>query len=429
MSRGKAEMTTGTTEQVGQVGKVGQAAPAAAETGDRLEPLVFALTGEEAELVSAASSVVPVLSANAEKADATRRLPGEDIAALRAAGLFRLSTPREYGGYEAGARAVTAIAAELGRGCGSVGWVLAVYYAAGIGARMFPDKVQDRVWGKDPDATVCGSSAGAVSAQPVDGGYLLSGRWGWASGALHASWAILDIVVGGEGPSPDRGIALVAMDELSIEDTWHMAGMRGTGSETIAAESLFVPQEQVLLRSRMAGGPTAERRTGAPVRVPTPDALMGALAGPVLGMGMALYDHVVAKLTDGRPLVSAARLHARAVDAPGVQANVADAAMLIDSAILQAARSARAVDQAVAAGTRLPPLTAARIRMDAGFAARQIRRAADKLLDVGGAGRFAESSPAQRIWRDLGTATRHPAFVTEIDRERYARLLLGLDGK
>ena len=423
MSREEAAMTTATTPQVGQP------APAAAEASDRLEPLVSGLTVEEAELVSAASSVAPVLSANAEKADATRRLPDEDITALREAGLLRLSTPREYGGYEAGACAVTAIAAELGRGCGSAGWVLAVYYAAGIGARMFPAEVRDRLWGQDPDATVCGSSAGAVPARPVDGGYRLSGRWGWASGALHASWAILDIVVGSEGPSLDRGIALVSMDELSIEDTWHMAGMRGTGSDTIAAEGLFVPREQILLRSQMAAGPTAGGRTGAPARVPTPDALMGALAGPVLGMGMALYDHVVEKLADGRPLVSAARLHARAVDAPGVQANVADAAMLIDSAVLQAARSARAVDRAVGTGARLAPIAAARIRMDAGFAARQVRRAADKLLDVGGASRFAESSPAQRIWRDLGTATRHPAFVTEIDRERYARLLLGLDGR
>jgi alkylation response protein AidB-like acyl-CoA dehydrogenase len=142
-------------------------------------------------------------------------------------------------------------------------------------------------------------------------------------------------------------------------------------------------------------------------------------------MGMAVYDQTVEELTGGRPLVSGARLHTRAVDAPGVQANVADAAMLIDSAILQAARSARAVDLATRTGARMTPLATARIRMDAGFAARQVRQAVDKLLDVGGASRFAESSPAQRIWRDLGTATRHPAFITEIDRERYAQLLLG----
>jgi alkylation response protein AidB-like acyl-CoA dehydrogenase len=250
-----------------------------------------------------------------------------------------------------------------------------------------------------------------------------------ASGAHHASWAILDIVAGAEGSSPDRGVALVPISELSIEDTWHMAGMRGTGSDTLVADEVFVPGERVMLLSRAAAASRPAQDTQALARVPMPQGLMGALAGPVLGMGMAVYDHIVEKLTDGKPLISGARLHARAVDAPGVQANVADAAMLIDSAILQATRSARAVDSATRTGARMTPLATARIRMDAGFAARQIRQAVDKLLDVGGASRFAESSPVQRIWRDLGTATRHPAFVTEIDRERYARLLLGINGQ
>jgi 3-hydroxy-9,10-secoandrosta-1,3,5(10)-triene-9,17-dione monooxygenase len=99
---------------------------------DRLDALVCELTAEETRLVSAASSLVPVLSANAETADATRRLPEEDIKALREAGLFRLATPRAYGGHEAGACAATAIAAELGRGCSSASWVLMVYYSAAL---------------------------------------------------------------------------------------------------------------------------------------------------------------------------------------------------------------------------------------------------------------------------------------------------------
>lgn len=404
----------------------GEAPGSAAATGDRLDALVSGLPAAETALVSAASSLVPVLSANAEAADATRRLPEETIKALREAGLFRLATPRAYGGHEAGARAVTAIAAETGRGCSSASWVLVVYYSAAVALWLYPDQVRHQVWGPDPDATVCGSSAGAVPARAAKGGYLLSGRWGWSSGSHHASWAILDIVTGADGPAPDRGVALVPMSELSVEDTWHMAGMRGTGSDTIAADEVFVPAERVMLMSQAAAAPRPVQDTPALAPLPRPQGLAGALAGPVLGMGMAVYDHIVAKLTEGRPLVSAAKLHARAVDAPGVQANVADAAMLIDSAILQAARSARAVDEANRAGARMTPLATARIRMDAGFAARQVREAVDKLLDVGGASRFAESSPEQRIWRDLGTAMRHPAFLVEVDRERYARMLLGL---
>lgn len=122
------------------------------------------------------------------------------------------------------ARAVTAIAAGIGRGCSSASRVLVVYYSAALALWLYPDQVRHQVWGHDPDATVCGSSAGAVPAQAAEGGYLLTGRWGWSSGAHHASWAILDIVTGADGPSPGRGVVLVPMSELSVEDTWHMAG-------------------------------------------------------------------------------------------------------------------------------------------------------------------------------------------------------------
>lgn len=379
--------------------------------------------------MSAASSLVPILSANADTADATRRLPEEDLKAMREAGLFRLATPRAYGGHEASECAVAAVAAELGRGCSAASWGLGVYYSGSHAVSMFPGPVQDRVWGQDPDVTVCGTTAGGVPARAVDGGYVLSGRSGWASGAHHASWAVIGVEAeAGDSPA-DRGVALVPMTDLSIEDTWHMAGMRGTGSDTIVADDVFVPAEQVLFMSRAGGPARPGRETPAETRapVPRPQGLGAALlVATVLGMGMAVYDHIAGKLTEGRPLVSAARLHARAIEAPGVQANVADAAMLIDSAVLHLARSARAVDRTSRTGEPMSPLATARIRMDAGFAARQVRHAVDKLLDAGGASRFAESSPVQRIWRDLGTATRHPAFVVEIDRERYARLLLGL---
>jgi alkylation response protein AidB-like acyl-CoA dehydrogenase len=391
---------------------------------DRLEALTAGLPAEELALVSAAASLVPVLSANAETADATGRLPDDDIAALRKEGLFRLATPRMYGGHETGACAATAIAAEVARGCPSASWVLTVYYTASIALWLFPEQVRHRVWEEDPDATVCGSSAGAVPAQAVDGGYLLNGRWGWASGIHNASWAILSVVTETGVSARESGFALVRTSELSIENTWNMAGMRGTGSDTIIADAVFVPEEQVIFPARPAGATRPAQGPSTPLSVPKPQGLMGALAAPVLGMGMAIYDHVVAKLRGGRPLVSATRSPARAIDSPGVQANIADAAMLIDSAILQASRTAHAVDRATRTGAQMSSLAIARSKMDCGFAARQIRQAADKLLDVGGAGCFAESDPAQRIWRDLGTATRHPAFITELDREQYGRLLV-----
>jgi len=353
-------------------------------------------------VASAAAASAARCGTRADAEDTTRTLPGDVVTALHKAGLFRLATPKVHGGAQAGSRAVTAIAAEVARGCPSAAWVLTVYYSGGLAASLFPEEVRRRVWEGDPDAAICGSSRGGAQAQPVDGGYRLSGRWGWASGAHHATWIVLDVV----GGSPaDRGLALVPLRDLSIEDTWHVIGMRGTGSDTVVADDIFVPSSQVVFLSSPSGP-----------ALPRPRGLDSTLSGPLLGIGMGVYDHVVSALTSG----------ARSAAAPGVQAGVADAALLIDSAILQASRSAALVDRATRTAGRLTPLEETRIRMDGGFAARQIRAAVDTLLDVGGAGRFAESDPAQRLWRDLGTGMRHPAFVLETTRDRYARLLLGL---
>lgn len=361
----------------------------------RLEPLVAGLPEAEAELVPAASALVPELFAQAAAADATRTLPEEVVASLRKAGLFRLATPRSLGGAQAGSRAVTAIAAEIARGCPSAAWVLTVFYSGGLATWLFPAAVRERIWSADPDATVCGSSGTGAPARPADGGYRISGRWSWSSGAHHADWIVLDIV--GESAA-DRGLALVPLRDLTIEDTWRMTGMRGTGSDTVVADDVLVPADQVLLFSRMTAG-----------ELPRPQGLDSTLAGPLLGMGMAVYDLVAGTLSERRAA------------SPAVQANVADAALLIDTAILHAARTAHAVDR----GDRLTPVEEARVRMDGGVAARAIRAAVDKLLDVGGASRFADTDPAQRIWRDLNTAMRHPAYALETSRERYARLLLG----
>jgi alkylation response protein AidB-like acyl-CoA dehydrogenase len=386
------------------------------------------LTVDEHALIGAAVSMVPILAGNAEEADTTRRLPENNIAALRDAGLLRLSVPRVYQGHAVSMRACLAILAELGAGCPSTAWVVALFYGGGVFGGLLGEKVQQRIWGANPDATVCGARGLPVPTRQVPGGYVLNGQWRSVSGVHHADWVVLDTTIEAEiGTEPQRGIAIVEVGQLSIRDTWHMAGMRGTGSDTVVAEDVYVPQEQMLSLAKSRSG--EYRRDGphdALTRLP-PSATMVCLIGPLLGIGAAVYAYIVDKIKDGRPVISAARQHALAMDSPGVQAATADAAMLLDTAVLLAGRAAHDIDRFAQTDELADPLHNARLRMDISVAARNIRRAVDELLDVGGASRFDRASPMQRLWRDLGTATRHPAFTVEINRDLYGRLLLGLD--
>ncbi len=377
------------------------------------------------DLVRAAAALVPLLAANAERADAERRIPQESLAALRESGLLRLGVPRTLGGHGVGTGTLLAVCAELGRGCASTAWVTALFGSGSVLGGMFGDSVRGDIWDGSPDVTLSGAIGVPLPARRVPGGYVLDGRWGWVSGIRHSDWVGLDVLGERTDGDAQRAMAFTPVSAVRVEDTWDMAGMRGTGSDTVVAEDLFVPDDRMLWFADAAAG--VYHRGGGDemaTRLPFPVTPMVSFIAPVLGLGVALYEHIVATLTAGRPVVSGSRMHTLARDTPGVQANVADAAALIDHAMLRMAWATGELDRAALAGVVPPESAGTRMRVDFAHAARAIRQAADMLLDVGGASRFARVDPAQRIWRDLGTATRHPAFVTEINRERYGQLLL-----
>src|SRR5262249_60601607 len=97
-------------------------------------------------------------------------------------------------------------------------------------AALFPEKAQQDVWGSNPDAWAAGSLAPHGDARPVAGGWRVTGRWPWASGCLHAQWAACGIHMNNDkGETGDFGLSLMPVADLTIEDTWFMASMKGTG--------------------------------------------------------------------------------------------------------------------------------------------------------------------------------------------------------
>jgi 3-hydroxy-9,10-secoandrosta-1,3,5(10)-triene-9,17-dione monooxygenase len=373
-------------------------------------------------VVDAVRALAPLLRKGSEQAERDSRLPEASAAALSEAGLFRLGVPRAFGGYEAPLATVLEVTAELARACPSSSWVAALSYGAQHIASAFGEQVRNELWSAGPDVAMCGSFSGHdLVAAKVDGGQLLSGRWPWSSGAYQAGWAALEMPVADEhGAVLDRAMALVPVAELSIGDTWDMAGMRGTGSHTLVGDEVFVPDHRIRSLTETVQGPTGPIE---PLyRVPL-GCLALTLVGPLLGMAQEVFDETMRVVTTGKPLAGSSYL--RLADSPSMQANLADAATLIDSARLHLFRSADQVDEAVATGTELDMTTRARVRMDSGYASKCLRDAVHLLLSVGGASTFSRTNRVQRYWRDLETAARHPTISTELSREIYGRALVG----
>ena len=378
------------------------------------------------ELLSRVAALRPLLEHNADATDSLRRLPDNSVAALREAGLCRLMVPKRFGGFETSIHTYIEVMAELGRGCGSTSWVASLINVCAWLAGLFPDRAQQDVWGSNPDAWVAGSLAPHGDAKPVDGGWRVSGRWMWASGCLHAQWAACGIHMNDDkGETINFGLSLMPMTDLTIEDTWHMAGMKGTGSNTIVAKDVFVPEHRFLpYPAAFAGTYRTEHTEETVYRVALVPVTILILVGSQLGMARAALDHVVSK-APARGITHTNM--ARQSESAGFQILLAEAAMKIETATLHALRAADDLDR-YAAARRHPDLIArARVRADTALVAKYCREAVEILVSAHGTSSMADSNRLQRLWRDIHVASRHAITEWQVNLEVYGKALLGVE--
>jgi alkylation response protein AidB-like acyl-CoA dehydrogenase len=380
-----------------------------------------------AELVARARALRPLLAANAGQGEADRRVVEESIQALTDAGLFKIAVPKRYGGYETSVRTMLEVSAAVGEADGGTAWVLALVNVCNWLIGLFPQQAQDDVFGADPAALVSGVLAPTATTVKVDGGWRITGKWYYNSGSWHATWAGLGIpVTDADSEVVNQGLALVPRGDLSLEDTWFVAGMKSTGSNCLVADDVFVPEHRVMLVPPAILGEYPSENLGSEpfYRSAFVPVLALVLVGPQLGMGQAALDYVISKAA--KKPVSYTFFTAQ-TESVGFQLQIAEAARLIDTARLHAFRAADDIDQAAARGEYPDLLTRARIRSDTGYVAECVTRAIDILLYAHGAGSFADVSPLQRIWRDSATAARHAVVSPQVSYEVYGKALLGVE--
>ncbi len=378
-----------------------------------------------AELVARARALQPLLTANAVKGEADRRVAEESIQAMVDAGLFKLAVPRRYGGYETSVRTMLEVSAAVGEADGGTAWVLTLVNVCAWLVGLFPERAQDEIFGADPGALVSGVLAPTATAVRVDGGWRVTGKWFYNSGSWHATWAGLGFpVTDDEGEVVNQGLALIPRSDLGLEDTWFVAGMRSSGSNCLVADDVFVPEHRVMVVPPAIGGdyPTEHADSEPLYRSAFVPVLALVLVGPQLGLGQAALDYVISRA--GKKPISYT-FFATQAESAGFQLQIAEAARLIDTARLHALRAADDIDDAAARGEYPDFLTRARVRSDTGYTAESITKAIDILLYAHGAGSFADVSPLQRIWRDSATAARHAVVSPQVSYEVYGKALLG----
>ena len=248
-------------------------------------------------LIGRIAAVRPLLAQNAPRVDAERRVPDENIEALREAGAYKVMVPHRYGGYQTGIRTKLEVSREVAMGCGSTAWVTTLMNVCSMFTGVMNEQAQDDVWGSDPDARVAGVFTPSSTSRKVDGGWVVSGAWAWASGCMHADWLYVGVPLTDDaGEMIYPAMALIPRSDVTIEDTWFTVGMRGTASNTIHADEVFVPEHRLHavpgLLTHHYDTPFSDETLYRSAFVPVA-ALV--LAGPQLGLAQATLDYVLEK--------------------------------------------------------------------------------------------------------------------------------------
>lgn len=197
------------------------------------------------ELVAAATAMGPALRERSARASAEQRVPDETVAEFREAGFFRILQPEQWGGYAMDPQVFYAVGLEVARFCPSSAWILGVIAVHNWQLAVFDDQAAQDVWADDPSVLISSSYAPVGKVTVVDGGYRLSGRWSFSSGAEHCKWAFLGAVV----PTPEAPFDmanyrtfLVPISDYEIVHNWDVVGLQGTGSHDVVVEDAFVPE-------------------------------------------------------------------------------------------------------------------------------------------------------------------------------------------
>jgi indole-3-acetate monooxygenase len=377
----------------------------------------------EADVVVAAKELVPLIRAHQEDAERLRRQPSEVAEALAAAGLLQMYLPRSMGGQEHPPLTAFRAIETLSRADGSTGWCAMIASSLSAFMGWMPAEPGRFLTGGPPDFRGAGSVRAMGRARPVEGGWLVSGRWDFASGLHHARWLNCTcVVMQGDAPqltpagTPLTRTMWVPASAATILDTWSVVGLRATGSHDFAVHDVFVPAAH----SYSLADPPRETGTLYHPRMLL-ISLWTPTAANALGIARGAIDAFVAMAGRASSTMSTALLR----DRPMVQTRVAQATAIVRAARAYVLSAVGCAWAAVGNGMEDPGPMVADARLAIVHAMHQSVRAVDLVFHAAGTNAVYSRNPLERYFRDVHVAVQHAAGLPG-QYESAGKVLLGL---
>jgi alkylation response protein AidB-like acyl-CoA dehydrogenase len=376
------------------------------------------------EIVRRVRELAPVLGERARAAEEARRLSDETVADLAGTGLFQMLVPERFGGGEQGFGAMVAACREIGAGDASAGWLSVIYTLHNWMIALLPEEAQREVWADRPYALVPCTLAPNGTAEAVEGGHRVTGRWSWGSGVMHADHVMVMALVT-VADSIEPRLFLLPREDAEVHDVWHTSGMRGTGSNDIEIKDRFVPSHRSVPLADLTEGrsPGSQVHDGALYRVPLVPVFALTGAAPVLGVAEGVLARYAERM-QGRVMaytgVKQRDLMSGQIRLAKATADLAAARLLLEDAM-------RHLTETYESGGGYGIADRARSRLVAAHVAGVARTIVNELCAFGGASVQFTDSPFQRAQRDVNTISAHVVFDADATYALYGRTALGMD--
>ncbi|WP_127533758.1 acyl-CoA dehydrogenase family protein [Paenibacillus kobensis] len=390
------------------------------------------LTAVEQQLLNHAAELVPYLQKFGPVIDEERYIPDEVIQKISDAGLFKLGTPKEYGGHDISIRAMVEIVSEMAKGNGSVGWVVQIINGNNYNASLsLPSDVLDSIYNEVEEIRFCSVLlASKAVVKKVDGGYLVEeGLWRFGSGSKHATHALLNLRDGKsmqEGKSMEMMLAVVPMSDVTIADDWYTMSLRGSASNSLAMRNMFIPDKYVITQEMNPGGslPVAELK-GRDRYKPYAQLIISITTGisAILGLARGAVEY----FAEIAPLKGIAMtVHPSQAAVGHIQYKVGLAAMKVESAHLHISRTIDNLERHVQHIQPFDLKEMAQLQTDLTYAAMLCWEAVDMLMAESGGSGIADSNRMSQIFRDIRGGANHALTTASTGLELYGRMLMGL---
>ncbi len=363
--------------------------------------------------------LLPTFRDRADETERLRVVPEASVKELEEVGFFKLLQPKRFEGHEADPIDFYTAVRDIASACGSTGWVSSVVGVHPWQVALFTDEAQQAVWGSDTTARLSSSYAPTGKAVVADGGFQLSGKWSFSSGCDHCQWVLLGgLVFNAENQVVDFRTFMVPRKDYEIIDVWDTVGLRGTGSNDIVVDDVFIPEAFTLSMSDTGRcfGPGQEQNTSDLYKLPFHSIFTGTITTPIIGMAMGAYaEHVEMQQKRTR----AAYIGEQASLDPFAAVRIARASSDIDASWALLVNNIREEQDFIAKGEKIPLGTRLKVRRDQVLGSQRCIDAIDSLFEASGGRALANGTYLQRAWRDAHAGRVHAANDPERALQMY----------